>query len=108
MGRRRNMDKVAQAVEDALLRKAIGYTYTQQETVKLKDVEYGESGKKLREFETLETVETTKTVPAEYSAIVFWLKARMPEKWGEAAGEMVPQLVRIVDDIPLLPADGSD
>ncbi|MEG1175884.1 MAG: hypothetical protein RSD62_04465 [Ruthenibacterium sp.] len=87
-------------VEQALLRKATGYTYTQQDTYKLKTVEYSEAGKKIREAESVQVVEVEKYVPPEYSAIALWLKARMPEKWGDAAQEVPPEPVVIVDDIP--------
>ncbi|MEG2698469.1 MAG: hypothetical protein RR951_06040 [Ruthenibacterium sp.] len=87
-------------VEQALLRKATGYTYTQQDTYKLKTVEYSEAGKKIREAESVQVVEVEKYVPPEYSAIALWLKARMPEKWGDAAQEVPTEPVVIVDDIP--------
>ncbi|MEG1744091.1 MAG: hypothetical protein RR215_00765, partial [Ruthenibacterium sp.] len=87
-------------VEQALLRKATGYTYTQQDTYKLKTVEYSEAGKKIREAESVQVVEVEKYVPPEYSAIALWLKARMPEKWGDAAQEVPTEPVVIVDDSP--------
>lgn len=88
-------------VERALLRKAVGYTYTQQESYKVKYIEYEEgTGKKKFERESVEVVEVTKYVPPEYSAIALWLKARMPQIWGDAAQEAAAEPVVIVDDIP--------
>lgn len=57
-------------VEDALLRKALGY-----ESVE-KKVEVNPKGER-------KEVETTKQVGPDMSAISFWLKKRRPERWGD-------------------------
>ena len=98
-GRRTKAERVNALVEQALLRKATGYTYTQQDSYKVKTTEYGDTGKKLLETEDVRVVEMQKYVPPEYSAIALWLKSRMPQKWGEAA-DVPMQVVQIVDDIP--------
>ncbi|MEG2842870.1 MAG: hypothetical protein RR900_05250, partial [Ruthenibacterium sp.] len=59
-GRRTKQDKVNALVEDALLRKATGYLYTQQDSYKLKAIAYGESGKKESETESVQVVEVQK------------------------------------------------
>lgn len=59
-------------VEDALLKKALGY-----ESVE-KKVEVSPKGER-------KEVETTKQVGPDMSAISFWLKKRRPEKWGDHA-----------------------
>lgn len=87
-------------VEEALLRKATGSSYTQQDSYKLKTVEYSDAGKKIKETEEVRVVDVEKYMPPEYSAIALWLKARMPQKWGEAAQAVLPEPVVIVDDIP--------
>ncbi|NCC06657.1 MAG: hypothetical protein EOM30_01110 [Clostridia bacterium] len=99
MAGRTKAELANRAVENALYRKATGYSYTQQDTFKLKNIQYNEAGKKIGEVEDVRVVEVEKYVPAEYSAIAMWLKARMPEKWGEAAQDAPPCEVRIVDDI---------
>ena len=60
-------------VEAALLRRALGYTYT--EAVE----EESGSGLKRRE--------THKYEPPNLTAIKFWLACRLPEKWGARLGE---------------------
>ena len=54
-------------VENALLKRALGYSYT--ETV----VETNEDGVKHRE--------TVKFIPPDTTAQIFWLKNRRPDKW---------------------------
>ena len=60
-------------VEAALLRRALGYTYT--EAVE----EESGSGLKRRE--------THKYEPPNLTAIKFWLACRLPEKWGARLGD---------------------
>ena len=56
-------------VEDSLLKKALGDTVTETKTT-----EKGSGS---------ETITNTKEVPADTSAIQFWLKNRCPDKWNE-------------------------
>lgn len=100
MGRRSKIDRLNLAVEQALFQKATGYSYIQQDSCKVKHIIYGENGKKLEELETLQTVNVEKYVTPEYSAIALWLKARMPQKWGEAAANVPQEITPIVDNIP--------
>ena len=100
MPTKKQTEQTNTAVEAALLRKATGYTYTQQESHKLKTITYNDSGKKVHEEETVEVVDVQKYVPPEYSAIALWLKARMPQKWGDGADEIERPVVQIIDDIP--------
>lgn len=66
-------------VENALLKKALGY-----ESVE-KKVEISAKGER-------KEVETTKQVGPDMSAISFWLKKRKPQQWGEmAVGEAKPE-----------------
>lgn len=99
-GRRTKQDRINALVEDALLRKATGYQYTQQDSYKLKAIAYSEAGKKESETESVQVVEVQKYVPPEYSAIALWLKSRMPQKWGDAASEVPQAVVQIIDNIP--------
>ena len=64
-------------VEAALLRRALGYTYT--EAVE----EESGSGLKRRE--------THKYEPPNLTAIKLWLSCRLPEKWGARVGEVDAQ-----------------
>lgn len=71
-----------QQIENALLKKATGYTVDVSKAYKLRRVEY-EDGKKVCEFEELAQGVDQVHVPADLSAQIFWLKNRMPGKWQE-------------------------
>lgn len=60
-------------VEDALLKKALGGTVTE-----VKETEKSTG---------TETVTVTKEVPADTSALQFWLKNKCPEKWNEKGSD---------------------
>ena len=66
-----------QQIENALLKKATGYTVDVSKAYKLRRVEY-EDGKKVCEFEELAQGVDQVHVPADLSAQIFWLKNRMP------------------------------
>ena len=68
-------------VENSLLKRAKGYTAKIKKTFKVKKVEYDPSGKKIKEEEVLEVGEDEIHVPADVTAMIFWLKNRLPEKW---------------------------
>ena len=59
-------------VENALLKKALGYESTERK------VEFNAKGER-------KEVETTKQVGPDMSAISLWLKKRRPERWGDEA-----------------------
>ena len=64
-------------IQNALLKKATGYTVDVAKSYKLRRVEY-EDGKKVCEFEELAQGVDQVHVPADLSAQIFWLKNRMP------------------------------
>lgn len=69
-------------VEDSLLNRAKGYNAKVLKTFKLKKVEFDPiTGKKLKEEEVLEQKEDEVHIPADVTAIIFWLKNRLPDKW---------------------------
>lgn len=69
-------------VENSLLKRAKGYNAKILKTFKVKKIEYDpDTGKKLKEEETLEQAEDEVHIPADVTAIIFWLKNRLPEKW---------------------------
>lgn len=65
-------------VEDALLRKALGYESREQR------VEITAKGER-------KEINTVKQVGPDLSAISLWLKTRQPERWGDGAGEEGPK-----------------
>ena len=69
-------------VENSLLKRAKGYNAKVLKTFKLKKVEYDpNTGRKLKEEEVLEQKEDEVHIPADVTAIIFWLKNRLPDKW---------------------------
>lgn len=75
-------------VENALLKRALGYEYTEEK------VEISEKdGKKV--------VQTVKHVAPDTTAQIFWLKNRRPDKWRDKQNEEPPRSsVAIINDIP--------
>ena len=61
-------------VENALLKRALGYNYTE----KTYETSYNEA---LGEYVKTLTKEVTKQVSPDTTALIFWLKNRKPEKW---------------------------
>lgn len=69
------------AVEASLLERSLGGTHVVAKAVKLKEVEYDERGRRVREVERVQMAEETVYVPADTAAIRFFLTNRAPEKW---------------------------
>ena len=67
-------------VENALLKKALGYNVPVQKAFKVKEVIY-QDGKRLKETERIEYAEEEIHIPADTTAQIFWLKNRKPDKW---------------------------
>ena len=84
------------AVERALYECAVGGTRPVQKKYKLKRVEYNEAtGKKMAEYEEMvDGVEEVYTPPS-VSAMQFWLRSRMPEKWGGAGVGQTPGRIEL-------------
>ncbi|MEG0741915.1 MAG: hypothetical protein RR521_06775 [Clostridia bacterium] len=88
-------------VENALHKKALGYTIKLQKIYKLKRVDYSEeTGKRIREVEELVEGYEDMHVPADTTAQIYWLKNRRPETWRDrpAAEEEGEATVRVVFD----------
>ena len=64
-----NKDYFDNKVEEALLKRALGYEYEETEIIATKE---GKSSK---------VKKTKKTIPPDVTAIIFWLKNRQPDKW---------------------------
>ena len=82
---KKGKEVVDYAVENALLKKALGYTVKEQRLTKDGDV-----------------IEVEKEIPGDVTAQIFWLKNRKPDKWKDKR-EDEPQDnggVVIVNDIP--------
>jgi transcriptional regulator with XRE-family HTH domain len=68
-------------VENALFKRAIGYTVTLEKDFKLKEVVYDNNGKKVCEKEYLQMGHEQQHVPADTTAQIFWLKNRKAAVW---------------------------
>ena len=68
-------------VKGALLRLATGYTISLKKTFKVREVEYDDYGKKIREYEHLVQGEDEMHVPANVMAQQFWLCNRDSDNW---------------------------
>ncbi len=78
----RGKEVVDVEVENDLLKKCHGYNATVKKTFKVKEVEYDpDTGRRLREYERLETGFDEVHVPADTTAIMFWLANRLKGKW---------------------------
>ncbi len=71
-------------VENALLRRACGYTVPVRKTFKLKRIEYdGMTGKKVSESEALEVGVDEEHVPGDVRVCAYYLNNRAPSRWRE-------------------------
>lgn len=68
-------------VENALFRKAVGFTIERQQPVKRKVAEYDGVGKKIGEHEEIEIQTISEYVPPDMGAIAFYLKNNLPNKY---------------------------
>ena len=83
-------DDIDTIVENALLKRALGYSHVE------------ETEERSPTGELLLTKRVTKQMPADTTAIIFWLKNRRPKQWRdrqelEHSGETG---VKIINDIP--------
>lgn len=67
-------------VENALFKKAMGYSVPVRKAFKLKETLY-EDGKKIKETEKIEYAEEEMHIPADTTAQIFWLKNRKKDRW---------------------------
>ena len=71
---KRGKEVVDIQVENALLKRALGYTYKEVTREKVFNPETGK-------YELMPTKEVTKEVVPDTTAQIFWLKNRRPEQW---------------------------
>lgn len=77
---KKNKEVVDIEVENALLKKALGYNASIKKAFKIKDIIY-ENGKKVSETERIEYAEEEVHIPADTTAQIFWLKNRKKAQW---------------------------
>lgn len=71
---KRGKEVVDIQVENALLKRALGYSYKEVTREKVFNLETGQ-------YELIPTKEVTKEVVPDTTAQIFWLKNRRPEQW---------------------------
>lgn len=71
---KKGKEVVDREVENALLKRALGYRYTETTKEAVKDPQTGE-------VKMTVTKEVTKQVSPDTTAQIFWLKNRKPDKW---------------------------
>ena len=75
-------------VENALLKKAMGYNAEVKKTFKVRIIDYDpDTGRKIKEHEELKTGIDEVHIPADTTAQIFWLKNRRPVKWRDKPAE---------------------
>lgn len=79
---RAGKDEADAEVENALFGRAVGIKTTVKKPMKVKTVEY-ENGKRVREEERIEYGEEEVFVPPDVTADMFYLKNRVPNRWGD-------------------------
>jgi len=67
-------------VENALLKKALGFKETVKKPVKVKEVHY-QDGKRISDKEHIEYVDEEVYISPDTTAQIFWLKNRCSDKW---------------------------
>lgn len=79
---KKGKEVVDREVENALLKKALGYTVEVQKAVKVRRAEYDpRTGRKVAEYEEIVPGVEEVHVPADTTAQIFWLKNRKPGEW---------------------------
>lgn len=77
---KKGKEVVDREVENALLKKALGFTKTVRKAFKVKEVIY-DDGKRVRETERIEYADEEIFIPPDTTAQIFWLKNRKPVEW---------------------------
>lgn len=78
---RKGKEPADDRVEDSLYHRALGTEYEEAKPVKLKKTTYDADGKKQMEEERVEVVMVKKVIPADTTAMIFWLKNRRNKAW---------------------------
>lgn len=77
---KRGKEVVDVEVENALLKKALGFKETVKKAIKVKNVEY-KDGKRLKETENVILVDEEQYIQPDTTAQIFWLKNRKRDVW---------------------------
>ena len=89
---KKNKEIVDYEVENALLKRALGYSYTETTIERKLNEDTGE-------YEMVTTKEVVKEVIPDTTAQIFWLKNRKPDEWRDKKNVDVEGLVSIDDTL---------
>lgn len=79
-------------IEDSLYRRAQGYTIKVMKHMKIKNIVYDEeTRKKIKEEEEIKEYFDDLHIPADVTAIIFWLKNRKPKEWRNTPAVDIPE-----------------
>lgn len=78
---RRGKEPADDRVEDSLYHRAQNREVEEEQAIKVKKIVYGSDGKKIQEEEEVKIVTVKKFVPADTTAMIFWLKNRRAKDW---------------------------
>lgn len=78
---RRGKDPADDRIEASLYHRAQDREVEEEQAIKLKKIAYGPDGKKILEEERVEIVKVKKLLPADTTAMIFWLKNRRSQEW---------------------------
>lgn len=68
-------------VAASLFQRAKGYQWDEEQAIKLKEITYGENGKKSSEVERVQIVTVRRVVPPDTMACMYWLNNRDRDRW---------------------------
>ena len=85
-------------VENALLKRALGFKEKIMKPFKIKRVEY-ENGKKVLEYEEIIQAEAEEYIPPDTTAQIFWLKNRKPTDWRDKRDVEIKEEIGNIEDI---------
>lgn len=74
--------EIIEEVENALLKKALGYRYKEEQAIKLKEVYYDDKGNKCQK-ETVTIISVEKEIQPDTTAIKFWLVNKAKNQWND-------------------------
>jgi hypothetical protein len=78
-------------IAEKLFERACGYEWVEERVITVKEIIYGDYGKKLKETEEVRVVEVRKRLPPDTAAAFFWLKNRQPEVWATIGSRPRPR-----------------
>lgn len=104
---KKGKEVVDRHVENALLKRALGYQYDEVTRESVKD--YDEEAEKTV-YRLVETKRVTKEVQPDVTAQIYWLKNRKPRNWRDKpdSDERIKKLISLLSQLNLSPEEIDD